>query len=104
MGMPNSAATDDRWTVEMLDALPEDGQRYEIIDGELYVTPAASDVHQLVAAEFWMRIHVAAGGNACAARDRSTGAVRRRAGVATARLQVNGTPPARALLAAKLRR
>lgn len=32
------------WTVEMLDALPDDGQRYELIDGELFVTPAPSDL------------------------------------------------------------
>lgn len=49
MGMP---ATHANWTVEMLDALPDDGQRYEIIDGELHVTPAPSDVHQLVVAAF----------------------------------------------------
>ena len=36
MGMP---ATNADWTVDMLDALPEDGQRYEIIDGVLHVTP-----------------------------------------------------------------
>ena len=36
MAMP---ATHTDWTVEMLDALPDDGQRYEIIDGELFVTP-----------------------------------------------------------------
>jgi Uma2 family endonuclease len=36
------------WTIEMLDALPDDGDRYEVIDGELFVTPAPSDVHQLV--------------------------------------------------------
>jgi Uma2 family endonuclease len=36
------------WTVEMLDALPDDGNRYEIIDGELFVTPAPSDVHQFI--------------------------------------------------------
>jgi len=53
MGMP---ATQGSWTVEMLDALPDDGQRYEIIDGELYVTPAPSDVHQLVAGEFYHRL------------------------------------------------
>ena len=41
-----AARTD--WTVDMLDALPDDGKRYEIIDGELFVTPAPSDVHQLV--------------------------------------------------------
>lgn len=32
----------------MLDELPDDGSRYELIDGELFVTPAPSDVHQLV--------------------------------------------------------
>ena len=54
MGMP---AAHVNWTVEMLDALPDDGQRYEIIDGELYVTPAPSDVHQLVVGEFFTRLH-----------------------------------------------
>jgi Uma2 family endonuclease len=54
MGMPAAHAN---WTVDMLDALPEDGQRYEIIDGELFVTPAPSDVHQLVAAGFLLRLH-----------------------------------------------
>jgi Uma2 family endonuclease len=54
MGM---SAAEAKWTVEMLDALPEDGQRYEIIDGELFVTPAPSDVHQLVAAAFHRRLH-----------------------------------------------
>lgn len=34
------------WTVDMLDALPEDGQRYEIIDGELLVTPSPGEAHQ----------------------------------------------------------
>lgn len=53
MGMP---ATDANWTVEMLDALPYDLQRYEIIDGTLHVTPAPSDVHQLVAGEFYARL------------------------------------------------
>ena len=36
----------DRWTVEDLDRLPDDGNRYEIIDGALYVTPAPSLSHQ----------------------------------------------------------
>src|SRR3954471_23994841 len=51
MAMPaprTEAEAPRRWTVEMLDALPDDGNRYEIIDGELYVTPAPSDVHQLI--------------------------------------------------------
>jgi Uma2 family endonuclease len=38
----------DRWTVEMLDALPDDGNRYEIIDGELFVTPSPAGIHQFV--------------------------------------------------------
>src|SRR4051812_21399460 len=44
------------WTVDMLDALPEDGQRYELIDGVLLVTPAPSDVHQLIAGELLSRL------------------------------------------------
>src|SRR5438552_4028497 len=53
MAMP---AGQTEWTVDMLDALPEDGQRYEIIDGELFVTPAPSDVHQLVAGALYVRL------------------------------------------------
>ena len=34
------------WTVEMVHALPEDGLRYEVIDGELFVTPAPTWTHQ----------------------------------------------------------
>ena len=34
------------WTVEEVWALPEDGNRYEVIDGELFVTPSPSYAHQ----------------------------------------------------------
>ena len=34
------------WTVEDLAAMPDDGQRYEVIDGELFVTPSPSLRHQ----------------------------------------------------------
>ena len=34
------------WTVDDLQTLPDDGNRYEIIDGELYVTPSPSWAHQ----------------------------------------------------------
>jgi Uma2 family endonuclease len=34
------------WTLEMLHALPEDGNRYELIDGELLVSPSPSAGHQ----------------------------------------------------------
>lgn len=34
------------WTAEMLDSLPDDGNRYAVIDGEVYMSPAASETHQ----------------------------------------------------------
>ena len=42
MAMP---AIDRLWTVEEVLALPEDGNRYEVIDGALLVTPAPSWTH-----------------------------------------------------------
>jgi Uma2 family endonuclease len=43
MAMP---AYPTEWTVDMVRALPDDGNRYEVIDGELFVTPAPSWTHQ----------------------------------------------------------
>ena len=43
MAMPR---VDTDWTVERLNQLPDDGNRYEAIDGRLFVTPAPNDVHQ----------------------------------------------------------
>ena len=40
------------WTVEQLDRLPDDGNRYELLDGELFVTPAPSDVHDWIL--YWL--------------------------------------------------
>ena len=37
MAMPVHT-TDLDWTVERVFALPEDGNRYEVLDGELFVT------------------------------------------------------------------
>ena len=36
------------WTTRDLDLLPDDGNRYEIIDGELYVSKHPDWQHQLV--------------------------------------------------------
>lgn len=36
------------FTADMVRALPEDGQRYEVVDGELFVTPAPAKEHQRV--------------------------------------------------------
>src|SRR5688572_24416389 len=37
------------WTLEDLDRLPDDGNRYELVRGELFVTPAPSPPHELIA-------------------------------------------------------
>jgi Uma2 family endonuclease len=34
------------WTADEVRALPDDGNRYEVVDGELLVTPAPARVHQ----------------------------------------------------------
>src|SRR4051812_38458016 len=44
------------WTVEDLWNLPEDGNRYELIDGELLVTPAPRFDHQEAVAIMLMRL------------------------------------------------
>ncbi|HEX6058866.1 MAG TPA: Uma2 family endonuclease [Gemmatimonadaceae bacterium] len=38
-----------RFTIEMLDAFPDDGTRYELLEGILIVTPAPNQAHQVVA-------------------------------------------------------
>jgi Uma2 family endonuclease len=38
------------WTLEELDRLPDDGNRYELVRGELFVTPAPSPRHERIAA------------------------------------------------------
>lgn len=39
-----------RWTRDDLDAMPQDGNRYEIIDGELYVSASPRPRHQVMSA------------------------------------------------------
>ena len=39
------ASQNRRWTLEELHALPDDRNTYELIDGELFVTPAPTDEH-----------------------------------------------------------
>jgi len=42
------------WTADMARALPDDGQRYEVLDGALFVTPAPSLRHQWVLGQLYM--------------------------------------------------
>ncbi|MGN6184163.1 MAG: Uma2 family endonuclease [Thermoanaerobaculia bacterium] len=44
-----AAATTTRLTYDDYCQLPDDGKRYEIIDGELYVNPAPARKHQIIA-------------------------------------------------------
>src|SRR5664280_927897 len=44
-----TTAPDGAWTVEDLAALPDDGLRYELIDGALLVTPPPGPRHQIAA-------------------------------------------------------
>lgn len=46
MGMPLPVP---RLTIDMLDDFPDDGTRYELLEGMLLVTPAPSNAHQVVA-------------------------------------------------------
>jgi Uma2 family endonuclease len=45
-----------QWTVDDLQDLPDDGQRYEVIDGELFVTPSPSYDHQTAVAALYRRL------------------------------------------------
>lgn len=45
MGMPDTV---HRYTVDEVLAFPDDGNRYELVDGELLVTPVPDPGHQLV--------------------------------------------------------
>lgn len=48
-----------RFTIEMLDDFPDDGTRYELLEGILLVTPAPSRAHQLVATRLATALSVA---------------------------------------------
>jgi len=50
MVMPHAM---QEWTAEKVRALPDDGKRYEVIDGELLVTPAPRLAHQSAVVEMW---------------------------------------------------
>jgi Uma2 family endonuclease len=48
MGM--AATTAKIWTLDELHSLPDDGNKYELIHGELFVTPPPTDYHETTAA------------------------------------------------------
>lgn len=50
MVMPD---TEQTWTREMVLAMPDDGNRYELFDGELLVTPSPGPPHQIAVTVLW---------------------------------------------------
>jgi Uma2 family endonuclease len=56
MAMPNPVPARTVWTAEMLRDLPDDGKRYEIIDGELFVSPAPRLIHQRAIGELFVHL------------------------------------------------
>jgi len=54
MGMRNAAR---RYTVDEVLAFPDDGNRYELVDGELLVTPSPAQVHQLILARLFPQLY-----------------------------------------------
>ena len=59
MGMP--AVEERRWTIEEVERLMEQREgytpRYELVDGELLVTPAPSNRHQRIAGRLYLLLH-----------------------------------------------
>jgi Uma2 family endonuclease len=47
-------STNRPWTIADLDSMPDDGQRYELLQGELIVSPAPGKIHQRIIG----RLHV----------------------------------------------
>jgi len=47
------------WTVEMLDALPDDSLKYELLDGTLLVSPSPVPLHQAVIGELHLLFRAA---------------------------------------------
>jgi hypothetical protein len=54
------AAATKVWTLEELHSLPDDGNKYELIHGELFVTPPPTDPHETIAARLTRLLHLAA--------------------------------------------
>jgi Uma2 family endonuclease len=52
--MAGVATSSGAWTLEDLDRLPDDGNRYEVVRGELFVTPPPSTTHETVLAHLSM--------------------------------------------------
>jgi len=55
--MDTMKAVQPRLTYPELRLMPDDGKKYELIDGEVFVTPSPSEKHQRVLANLLVSIH-----------------------------------------------
>ena len=53
---PMAITTSNAFTIEDLEALPDDGHRYELIGGAIMITPAPEPVHQRVSGRLFRLI------------------------------------------------
>jgi Uma2 family endonuclease len=53
MAMPETL---ERWTAAQVRELPDDGKRYEVVDGELFVTPSPTWNHQDAVGELFVAL------------------------------------------------
>ena len=63
MAMPTLALPLPRYTVEDLERFPEDGNRYEVLEGWLIVSPMPSPGHQALVMELSAALRAYIGGN-----------------------------------------
>lgn len=59
MAVVTTAHASDGFVRADLEAMPDDGRRYELIDGSIIVTPALSIRHQFVLGELYQRVTAA---------------------------------------------
>ncbi len=57
MAMVTADTERKHWTAAELRAIPDDRNRYEIIDGDLFVTPSPSWSHQILSQEIFQLLH-----------------------------------------------
>lgn len=50
----------DAWTFDDLATLPPDTRRFEVVDGNLLVSPEPTEVHQVVARRLFLQLHAQA--------------------------------------------
>jgi Uma2 family endonuclease len=53
----SGATSPTGWTYAEYARLPDDGNRYEVLDGEVLTTPSPGTPHQRIAAELYVRLH-----------------------------------------------